>query len=170
MHLLRTTPLINSLAARQVGGTDQARYLLVSFLIFIVPGYLGLLPSSGASYTWPLAFEAWFYIAIAVFGILAARDAAGGNSNQNFITEFTCLYVPVAVTTLGVVWSVYWATVLLLQNQLAAWSWSGTQFTENLRAMGTDLFGLATFLAHVASNTIIYVRLVRLLRTLQAAK
>ena len=138
--------------------------------MFIVPGYLGLLPSSGPGYTWAIALEGWFYVIIAAFGVLAARDAAGGESNKDFITEFTCLYVPVAVTTLVAVWSAYWAIVWLLQEQLTAWSWSGKQFTQNLRAMGTDLFGLATFTAHVISNTVIYVRLVRLLRAVQAAK
>ena len=138
--------------------------------MFIVPGYLGLLPSSGAGYTWAIALEAWFYVFIAAFGVLAARDAAGGDANEDFITEFTCLYVPVAATTLVTVWSSYWAVVWLLQEQLAAWSWSRAQFTENLRALGTDLFGLATILAHVISNGVIYVRLVKLLRAVQTAK
>jgi hypothetical protein len=170
MHLLRTKPLINALATGQINGADQARYLLGSFLVFIVPGYAGLLPSSGASYSWPLAFEAWFYVLIAVFGVLASRDAAGGSKNHHFITEFTCLYVPVAISTLICTWSVYWLVVLGLQDQIYAASFSRSQFTLNLRAIGTDYFGLLTFLTHVISNATIYYRIVGKLRLVQRAK
>ena len=76
MHLINASPLILPLAKREVDGREQGRYLLASFLVFSIPGYAGLLPSSGAGYSWALGFEAWFYIAIATFGVIAARDAA----------------------------------------------------------------------------------------------
>ena len=170
MHLLRATPLISPLARRAVGAREQARYLLASFLVFSIPGYAGVMPSSGAGYTWVIAFEAWFYIAIAVFGVMAARDAAGGEKNPDFITEFTCLYVPVAITTLVPVWIAYWLLVWLLQDQLARWSMAHVQFIQNLRVIGSDLFGLVTLCAHILGNSLIYARVCRLLRKVQAAK
>jgi hypothetical protein len=128
------------------------------------------MPSSGAGYSWALGFEAWFYVAIATFGVIAARDAAGGDSNRDFITEFTCLYVPVAITTLVPVWGAYWLLVWLFQDRLAEWSWSNAQFIQNLRGIGSDLFGLLTLVAHVVGNSIIYLRICKLLRQVRAAK
>jgi hypothetical protein len=170
MHLFRTTPLVSLLARQEVGGTDQARYLLASFLVFTIPAYAGLMPSSGAGYTWAIGFEGWFYVAIAFFGVRAACDAAGGAINKNFITEFICMYVPVAITTLLAVWGVYWLVIWQLSEQLAEWSWSHSQFAQNLRVMGTDFFGLLTFASHVIANSTIYLRLIRLLGDVQAEK
>ncbi len=170
MNLFRTPPLERALAARSLNSRAQARYLIGSFLVFVVPGYLGLLPSSGAGYTIALAFEAWFYIAITVLGITTAREAAGGDANPTFITEFTCLYLPIAITTLLPVWSLYWLCVWQFGDTLAFWSWSGMQFTENLRAINTDLIGLITFVAHVAANSLIYWRICRALRRVQSQR
>jgi hypothetical protein len=170
MHLFRATPLVAPLAKREVGGREQGWYLLASFLAFSIPGYAGLMPSSGPGYSWAIGFEAWFYVAIATFGVITARDAAGGESNRDFITEFTCLYVPVAITTLVPVWGAYWLLVWQLQDQLAEWSWSNSQFIRNLRGIGTDLFGLLTLVAHIVGNSIIYFRICRLLRQVRAAK
>jgi|JI10StandDraft_1071094.scaffolds.fasta_scaffold40733_1 hypothetical protein len=170
MHLINASPLILPLAKREVDGREQGRYLLASFLVFSIPGYAGLLPSSGAGYSWALGFEAWFYIAIATFGVIAARDAAGGEKNKDFISEFTCLYVPVSITTLVPVWAAYWLLVWLLQDQLAQWSWSNAQFIQNLRGIGSDLFGLLTLVAHIVGNSVLYLRICKLLRKVQAAK
>ncbi len=170
MHLLRTNPVVDALVKRSIDGREQAWYLLASFLVFSIPGYAGLMPSSGPGYSWAIGFEAWFFIAITTFGAIAARDAAGGKSNRDFITEFTCLYVPVAVTTLVPLWTAYWLVTWQFQDILMDWSQSHSQFTQNLRSIGSDHFGLMTFLAHVIGNSIIYLRICRLLRKVQTAK
>ena len=172
MQVLTAEPLVEPLARRQVDGNQQAWYLLGSFLVFMVPGYLGVMPSTATTtgFSWAIALEGWLNVGIAVFGVLAARDAAGGAENKDFITEFTCLYLPVAFTTLALVWSIYWLVALLLQDSLTKWSEEDLQFLANLRLAGMDLFSLFTLMAHVASNAIIYVRITRLLRRVQAAK
>ena len=164
MHLFRTAPIEAQLAARSMGAKAQAKYLMASFMIFMVPGYLSLIPSSAAPYTVALGLEAWFYVCITVLGVAAARDAAGGDSNQHFITEFTCVYVPIAITTLLGVWSIHWLVIFAFGDTLALWSWSGTQFTENLRNIGMELPGFVALLAQVASNALIYWRVCRSMR------
>lgn len=97
-------------------------------------------------------------------------DASGGKSNPDYVAEFTCLYVPVSITTYAVVWGVYWFLRWAFHESLLAFSQSHFQFAVNLGRIGTDLFGFLTFFANVAALFICYWRLGRLLSRVHEAK
>jgi hypothetical protein len=168
MHLIRTAPLVQRLATGKVDAAEQAKYLALSLVVFTVPGYAGLLAS--APYPWPFYLEGWFIVSITVLGAFAARDAAQASRNPNFLIEFTCLFVPVAITTLISIWSLYWLLMQLFEKELLYWSYSQIEFVKRLRNLGTDLPGFSAFLAQVVSTGVIFWRVQNLLKKVQAAK
>lgn len=107
MHLLRTRPLIAKLAAGQVSNTEKAYYLLASFLMFTLAYYSGFV-SGHQVWTLPSILEGLAIAGITVLGVVKAFDASGGEEGTDFIAQFTCLYVPISITTMLVVWSLFW--------------------------------------------------------------
>ena len=63
-------------------------------------------------WSWLSAYEAVVLTAVTVVGFSKAYEVAGGDANPDFVAEFTCLYVPVSVTTLPLVWGAFWAITL----------------------------------------------------------
>jgi hypothetical protein len=141
----------------------------------ITPGHAGALlfwTAVGTDVPWsvPSLFEAAAIIGINIFGVVRSFDASGGKSNPDYVAEFTCLYVPVAITTYGTVWGVYWLLRWAFNESILAFSQSHFQFAMNLGRLGTDLFGFLTLLANVISLFIAYERLRRLLARVREAK
>lgn len=163
MHLFRTTNLVTQLSRRGVPNEDKAKYLLASFLVFIVVYYSGVAVSTAAPWSMPSVIEALAVVLINVVGIVKVFDASGGKENPDFIVEFTCLYVPVSITTVACVWGGYWALQLGFHESILKLAQSNFQFATNLAAFGTDLFGFLTFLANVCVPAITYYRLCNLL-------
>lgn len=170
MHIFRTRPLVRKLGERAVGPEEQAQYLLVSFLLFNVAYYSGLVLTTAAAWTLMSVLEAVLIMFINVVGILKTFDASGGKANPDFLVEFTCLYVPVSITTLLGVWGAYWAITLGFREALIALSHSHFQFAMNLSRLGTDLFGFLTLAANVGLLGITYIRLSKLLARVRRAK
>jgi hypothetical protein len=170
MHLFRTAPLVEALGRRAVSAEERASYLLASFLAFNVIYYSGLAIGTDVPWSVPSLFEAAAIIGINIFGVVRSFDASGGKSNPDYVAEFTCLYVPVAITTYGTVWGVYWLLRWAFNESILAFSQSHFQFAMNLGRLGTDLFGFLTLLANVISLFIAYERLRRLLARVREAK
>jgi hypothetical protein len=170
MHLFRTAPLIMQLARGELSRTQKAYYLLASFLMFTLAYYSGFVGGS-AVYTPASMFEGIATAVITVIGVVKCFDAAGGDDAPDFIESFTCLYVPVSITTIGVVWGLYWATLFGFRESLLALSESRMQFAINLAKLGTDIFGFLNFAAVVAVQMISFYRVasaledVRILRS-----
>lgn len=159
MHLLRTTHLVTQLSRRAVSNEERAKYLLASFLVFNVVYYSGLAVGTAAPWSMPSVIEAIAVVLINVVGVVKGFDASGGKENPDFVVEFTCLYVPVSITTVATVWGCYWALRLGFHESIMALAQSNFQFATNLAALGTDLFGFLTFLANVCVPAITYYRL-----------
>jgi hypothetical protein len=119
MHLFRTAPLVGQLVRNELSTTAKAYYLLASFLMFTASYYSGLV---GGSPLWSVAslFECVAIVVITVVGIVKCFDAAGGEESSDFVATFTCLYVPVTITTLLVVWSLFWAITIGFRESLIA--------------------------------------------------
>jgi len=169
MYFFRTAPLVLALARNEVSPRDQTYYLLASFLVLYLPSALGVSHLSGAYATWAHAIDVLFYISIVVIGTLAAR-AAAGEANRNFIMEFTCLLMPIALTTLAAAWSLHWLVIWSLGEELARWTWAPSAFNNSLRAVGTDLVGFLAFVTNAGAIAVIFARIVRQLRSVQAKK
>lgn len=170
MHLLRTAPLVDALSHRAVSAEERAMYLLASFVVFNAIYYSGLAASSAPLWSPASFIEAAAIILVNVLGVVKTFDASGGKSNPDYVAEFTCLYVPVSITTYLGVWGVYWLLRVGFQESLVALSESNLQFAINLSNMGADFFVLLTFMANVLALAITYIRINRLLAHVQQAK
>jgi hypothetical protein len=170
MHLFRTSPLVLRLASRSVSAEERAKYLLASFLLFNVAYYSGFVLSTALPWTVPSALEAAMVMGLNILGVVKSFDASGGSRNADFLTEFTCLYVPVSVTTLLAVWGSYWVLTVGFREALMATFPTHSQFALNLSYVGVDLFGFLTLAANVGVVAITFARLTKLLSEVRYAK
>jgi hypothetical protein len=133
-HLLRTSQVVQDLAAGRVSPREQAGYLVVSFLAWTVPFYLYLIPAPvtddpmflGAM--WLIEFI--LVVAIFVTGVYYCLRRCRVDPRANFLIDFSCLYSPVALTTSIVIWIAF-HLVASLPLALAARAGSA----ETLRAL-----------------------------------
>jgi hypothetical protein len=161
IHLFNARRLARELSLNQVGPRDRGYYLLASFLMFTLFYYSGLM------YANPLwsalsIYEGVVITLITFFGLAKAYEAAGGDENRDFVVQFTCLYVPVSITTILVVWPLFWGTTIIFRESIKALSGSHLQFAINLSRIGGDFFGVLTFLAAVAVQGVTFYRITRL--------
>ena len=159
LRLFNAKKLASELCRQEVSPETQATYLLASMLMFTALYYSGLVISTSDLWSLPSTLEAIAVAGVTVFGLAKCFEAAGGNANKSFLVDFTCLYVPVTLTTTLVVWCLYWATRLAFSQTLVALSEGHFQFARNLALLGTDFFGLLGFLATVGVQVITYSRM-----------
>jgi hypothetical protein len=163
LHFFSTTRLARKLSRDEVDSEQQAYYLLANSVILSIFFYSGLIPSSFPLWSLPLLLEALATIGIWIIGIAKTYEAAGGRNSRQFLVRFTCLSLPVSVTTLLLVWFTYWAVRIGLYEGLIALSNSHFQVALNLSRLGTDFLGLLGFCATVSASIITFWRLARLL-------
>jgi hypothetical protein len=161
IRLFNAKRLALELAQNKVGSRERGYYLIASFLIFIAFYYSGLV-SANPLWSWLSIYEAVVVSVITVLGFSKAYETAGGDSNPNFVVEFTCLYVPVSVTTMLTVWGAYWAITLGFQETITALTNSHLQIANNLLRIGGDFFGLLAFLGVSLVQAITFYRINRL--------
>ena len=169
MHFFRTRPLVEKLASGQITNTEKAYYLLASFLMFTIAYYSGFV-SGNPTWTFPSILEGLTIAAITVIGIVKAFDASGGEEASDFIAQFTCLYVPITISTMLVVWSFFWALTLGFRESLIAISHSHMQFAVNLSRLGADMFSFLTFAAAVTVQAATFYRMTNSLADVRALK
>ncbi|CAD5374027.1 conserved membrane hypothetical protein [Rubrivivax sp. A210] len=170
MLLMRTRPLVNALAKGEISAEQRAYYLLASFLVFNLAYYSGFVASGTVPWTPPYIAEALAVILINIVGIVATFDASGGKSNKQYIIDFTCLYVPVTVTTLLAFWGVYWVLRIGFHEAIIAVAQSNMQFAINMTTLGFDGFSMLAFAATIGSLVVTYVRLTKLLALVRAER
>lgn len=169
-HLFSAKDLSVKLARNEIAAEQQAIYLIVSFLVFIVASYSGLVATSAAIWTLPSLLEFLALVAVTILGISHAFNSAGGRESNSFLVDFSCLYVPVSVTTVLTVWGVYWAIRFGFRELLVSMSESNFQFARNLWLIGSDFVGLITFAATVSIQAITYSRVSGHLRQIQSMR
>ncbi len=162
IRLFNAKRLAEELGRGEVGLKTRVHYLLASILFGIFLGYSGLAQNNNSLGSWLSLYEGIAISIIAFVGILKAYDAAGAETNPDFIAEFTCLSVPVWVTTSLAVWGCYWAIGLGFQDTLVALSESHFQIALNLSKFGADFFNLLSFIAITLGEFIFFFRIVRL--------
>jgi hypothetical protein len=111
LHWLSATRLEAQLAAGRVTAREQAFYLASGFVVWMIPGYLFIIPSLSPDDTkW--FFGMWFYefamlVLVNVAGTFYCLGKCHVDPRRNFLVDFSCLYLPVSVTTLIVTWGVF---------------------------------------------------------------
>lgn len=167
MHIFRTRPLIEKLAAGKLSNTEKAYYLLASFLMFTLAYYSGFV-SGNQVWTVPSVLEGMAVAGITVVGVVKAFDASGGEEGADFIAQFTCLYVPISITTMLVVWSLFWGITIGFREALIAISESHMQFAVNLSRLGADMFNFLSFAAAVIVQGATFYRMASCLANVRA--
>jgi len=112
VHLFRTEPLAQELASHRVEASDQAAYVVASFVFWLIPYYFFLYPDPYAGnekWFWGMwAYSAFMMVVVNIFGVIKCLNACEFEPKKNFMVDFSCLYLPVTVTTFIGVWSVYY--------------------------------------------------------------
>ena len=167
IHLFNAKKVAEEIRKNEIGSRARGHYLLASFLLFTILSYAGL-TASNPLWSWLSIYEGVVVVVITVFGIAKAYEAAGGDSSRDFVVEFTCLSVPVYITTMMLVWSIHWGIVFGLREFITALSTSRSQFAVNLAYIGGDFFGLLIFLAAVLVQLVSLYRIKKLLHLVHA--
>ena len=170
MHLFRTRPLINALASGILSAEQRAYYLLASFLVFNVAYYTGFVAAGAEPWTPPYIAEFIAIVLTNILGVVATFDASGGKSNKQYVIDFTCLYVPVSVTTMLAFWGGYWVLRITFHEVIMAMPHSNMQFAINMIKLGFEGFSLLAFAATIGSLVVTYARLTKLLAAVRAAR
>ena len=145
-HLFRTSRVAKDLAAGGVSPSEQAGYLIVSFLAWTLPFYLFLIPSPVSDdpvfFSWMWLTEFVVVVAIFVTGVHYCLRRCRVDARANFVIDFSCLYSPVALTTSIVIWGTFH-----LLTTLPAWMglpWLSSGYAYDVVRLG---FYLAAILA-----------------------
>jgi hypothetical protein len=166
LHWLSAANLGAKLAAGHVSAREQAYYLAGSFVVWLLPGYLFIIPSRGPDDTaW--FYGLWFYelammALISVAGTLYCLDKCRVDPRRNFLVDFSCLYLPVSVTTLTVTWTIFYLLLALRRPWLGLLLFVFERppaFLSNL-ASGR-FFELLAFFGIVGANFAIFYRIGR---------
>jgi hypothetical protein len=157
MYILNTRRLVEDLAHDRVSNRDKAYYLLAGWVLYSAIGYSTLVFANQGR-TWLGALEAFMVIVIAVLGVQSCYEVSGGDANNTFVVDFTCLLVPLTVRVYFVVWGLYW---------LFAWGYLAvTNFTyDSVEAarfvffMSRHAGYLATLFAVLATQAALFLRM-----------
>jgi hypothetical protein len=166
LHWLSATHLDAKLAAGHVSAREQAYYLAGSFVVWLLPGYLFIIPSRGSEDTvW--FYGLWFYelammVLISVAGTLHCMGKCRVDPRRNFLVDFSCLYLPVSVTTLTVTWTIFYLLLALRRPWLGLLLFVFDRppaFLSNLAS--AQFFELLAFFGTVGANFAIFYRIGR---------
>jgi hypothetical protein len=168
-HFFDAKALANKLADGVVTRNEGFYYLVTSFILSVLGAYSGLM-NTNLLWSWMSIYEGLVILVVYWYGFARVYAAAGGDDNPNFIFEFTCLYVPVWLSTTAIGWGVYWITTRIMHESLIALGNSDLQFAMNLSKMGGNFFSLLIFLTAVVTQVVIFLRLTALFEYLEERK
>lgn len=161
IRLFNAKRLAEELRRNEVSSRERGYYLATSFLMFVLFDWSGL-RSANPLWTWLSIYEAVVVAVITVVGFAKGYEAAGGDSNPDFVVEFSCLYVPVSITTILVVWGAYWGVTFGFRETIMALADSRLQIAVNLSRIDGNFFDLLTFLAVALVQAVTFYRIAKL--------
>lgn len=154
--------MAEELAGYKVEASDQAAYVAASFVAWLIPYYFFLYPEPYAGnekWFWGMwAYSAFMMVVVNIFGVYKCLNACEVEPKKNFLVDFSCLYLPVSVTTLIGVWAVYYLYRYLfglwvqgIDPELGPPVWAQVMFTYKFH-------DLTRFLAEIAVPLVIFLR------------
>jgi hypothetical protein len=162
LHLISAQRLGERLASGEVPPQEQAFYLSASFVLWALPTYLLIVPFPNTD-VWPIPLGLWFYegaalVMIYVFGVLYCLARCHVEPRQNFLIDFSCLYAPISLTTLVLVWGAFhiYASLLPWWLQKMAFD-SPPRFFEFIYS--ARFFDLMRFSAFVSAVFVAFIRI-----------
>lgn len=162
LHLVSARRLATELASRTVSPQDQAAYLITSFVVWLLPVYLFVMPPHVPD-AWPIPYGLWFYellilVAIYVFGTLHCLARCHVRPRENFLIDFSCLYAPISITSLLVVWGAFHVYATLVPWFLRKLDFdSQPAFLEFVYSART--YDLMRFFAYVGVTYFVFIRI-----------
>ena len=161
IHILSANRLAEDLAAGRVSAREQAVYIALGFCAWNLVYYLNVVPprlSEGDFFWWLQMVEGALVILLNLTGVMFCLRKCRNDPRRDFAIFFSCLYLPVSVSTVIVVWGAFH----LLTDGLWALSRHGYYpgwlpsypWLSSLRG-----FDVLSFLAYVATIFVIFLRI-----------
>jgi hypothetical protein len=118
LHLLNARRLAEELAAGRVRPREQAAYLAITSVAWLVPSYFGIW-SYPATVNEPFSFayhwtEFAMLVLVNVVGVFYCLRQCRIEPARHFLVDFTCLFAPVALVVLTVTWALFHGSVRAL--------------------------------------------------------
>jgi hypothetical protein len=169
IQLLNARRVAEALGKDQVTPREKGYYLLSSMVMWTLINYFGLSQASPL-WSWISAIEGMGVIGITLLGVTYTYQAAGGDENRDFVAQFTCLYVPVTITTALAVWGCYWLVYFGFRESIVALSKSHWQFAINLMRIGASGFDVLTALSVLLLQGATFYRITKLFDVVSAER
>jgi hypothetical protein len=164
LHFIRARPLGEELAKDAVSAREQASYFAASFILWLLPGYLLLVPPPNFA-AWSIPMGLWLYEGFALvllyyFGVLYCLGKCRVNPRRHFIIDFSCLYTPISLTTLLLVWGLFYVYAALIPWLLQHLSFDSRPYVIEF-LYSARFFDLMRFAAVVGVTFIVLARIGR---------
>jgi len=112
LHLFNAKAVARQLIAGDLTGQEQASYLAASFVIWLLPYYLFVVPqpaAGNASWFYTMwGYELFLIIIINVAGTFYCLHRCSVEPQRNFLIDYSCLSAPVILMNLIVGWGLYY--------------------------------------------------------------
>ena len=129
IRLFSAKGVSDDLAAGRITAAEQSLYVIASFLIWIVPAYLFLFPAPRATdphFFWSiLLIELAFVVLFCVTGVRLCLRKCRVDPRRHFLVDFSCLYAPISLTTLTIVWAAFYLLINGVPWVLSAMTFEG---------------------------------------------
>jgi hypothetical protein len=163
LHVLSARRLGDQLSSGAVSPKEQAFYLSAGFILWLVPGYLFIVPPPNVR-VWLLPFGLWFYeglvlVMIYVFGVLYCLARCHVEPKKNFLIDFSCLFAPISFTTLVMVWGLFHMYASFIPWWLQGQTFDSTPPKWLEFIYSTRIMDLMRFFAVVGTSFFILVRI-----------
>jgi hypothetical protein len=161
LHLISAERLGRRLVENSVSAQEQALYVSASFVIWLLPTYLLVIPTPNP-HAWPIPLGLWFYEAGALVfifsvGVPYCLARCRVEPKKNFLIDFSCLYAPVSLTTLVIVWAIYYIYASFVPMWLVTLTFDARprilEFIYSAR-----FFDLMRFLGIVGGTLVVIIR------------
>ena len=165
LHFIRAARLREKLVAGIVTPQEQAAYMAGSFAVWLLPGYLFVIPTpSGITAAW--FYGLWFYelamlLLISIAGTFYCLSKCQTKPSINFLIDFSCLYFPISLTTIVVAWSVFHLFATGLPFVLTRLTFESEPSAWLLMITSARFFDLLRFLTLVGTNFVVFWRLAK---------
>ena len=118
LHLFNARRLSDELAAGAVTPREQAAYLAVSFVAWLLPFYVGVAVSPLAKGSWFASGLFWtefaMLVLINIVGPFYCLRQCRVAPERHYLVDLTCLYASVSVLVLTATWALFHGAIWML--------------------------------------------------------
>jgi hypothetical protein len=130
LRLFSAKAVGDDLGAGRITAKEQSWYLTASFLIWLIPAYLLVLPAPRTNdpqfFWWLSVIELALLVLFCVAGVAFCLRSCGVDPKRHFLVDFSCLNAPISLTTLAIVWGSFY-----LLTEGVVWALSATAVDQN---------------------------------------